>query len=166
MNNQSSKKYDAQYHVAYKSFPGKHLFAVSAKIEMRKIENRNIFADTVFLEFTEDFSSGGNAKVAMKVTSHDLRSMYYAIRELLKHGKSSYRKFTDPVKAGNTGTKNELTFGMENKENKSMTYYLNYLSGTKRIGCGYDAYSMTSLSDALLLIAEETDKALFYYQRS
>jgi len=166
MNSNSAKKYDAQYHVAYKSFPGKNLFAVSAKIEMHRKEPRNVYTDVVFLELTEDFSGGGNKKITMKVTAHDLRAMSYGIRELLKNGKSSYRKFTDPSKAGNEGNKNQLSLGMLVNDDKIPTYYLNHLSGSKKLGFGFDAYSIASISDALLLIAEETDKALFYYQRN
>lgn len=115
---------------------------------------------------TEDFSSSGNKKNIMKVTAHDLRSMSYGIRELLKNGNSSYKKFTDPTKAGSEGNKNQLSLGVLANDDKASTYYLNYLSGNKKLGFGFDAYSIASISDALLLIAEETDKALFYYQRS
>lgn len=159
------KKYDVQHHVAYKSFPGKNLFAVSSKIEGVNNRDRLVYSDVIFLEFTEDFTNGGNTKSVMKVTAHDLRSMSYGLRELLKNQKSSYKKFTDPNKAGGTGSRNELNLAHELKDGKAPVYYINMLSGNKKIGCGFDAYSIAALSDALLLIAEETDKAMFYFQR-
>ncbi|MDD4969900.1 MAG: hypothetical protein PHT07_10780 [Paludibacter sp.] len=152
-----NKRYQEQHHVAYKSFPGKHLFAISIKIEKKN----NAYSEAVFLEFIENFSEGNNKKVSMLVTSSDLRAMSYGIRELLKHGKSSFKKFTDPTKAGNDGNKNELTFAVDTKS----TYYVNYASGNKKIGCGFDPYAFAALSDTILLLAEECDKALYYYQR-
>lgn len=159
------KKYGEQHHVAYKSFPGKHLFAVSAKVERIDSGDRSIYVDVVFLEFTEDFASGGTNKKAMKVTAHDIRSLSYGIREMLKSGKSSYKKWTDPHMAGIDSTKNELSLAMDQKDGRPPSYYINLSTGDKKIGCGFDAYAMASLSDALLLIAEETDKAMFYFQR-
>lgn len=162
------KKSDVvQHHVAFKSFPGKNLFAVSAKVEkINSANERPVCVDVIFLEFTEDFASGGMTKKVMKVTSHDLRSMSYGLRELIKNGKSQYRKFTDPNLAGRNGSKNELNLGIEQKDGKPASYYINLVTGGKKIGCGFDAYALAALSDALLLIAEESDKALFYHQRS
>jgi hypothetical protein len=155
-----NKKYDKQYHVASKSFPGKNLFVVSAKIEYKKF-----YSDAVFLEFTENFSEGNNEKTVMLVTANDLRALSYGIRELMKNGKSNFKKYTDPARAGGEGAKNELNIGLLNEAGKT-TYYLNYSSGSKKIGCGFDPYLFVALSDTLLLIAEECDKALFFYQRS
>lgn len=150
-----------RHRVAQKIFNGKNLFVISSWIEEALTDaGWKIYEDVVFFEFTEGYDT--NKKVIMALSSSDLRSMVYGIRELLKNGETSYRKFTDPKLAGGSGAKKEISFAKDEKKN----YYINLTSGVGKVGFAFDVYAFAGLIDSLILIAEETEKALYWYQRS
>lgn len=150
-----------KYRVAHKSYTGKHLFAISAWIEEELLEKHRVYSDVVFFEFTELYDA--KSKSVLALTSGDMRSMVYGVRELLKTGKTQYEKYTDPNLTGANGKKKQISFG---KTENPINYFINFTSGNTKISFSFDTYAFAGFADSLSLIAEETEKALYYYQRS
>lgn len=149
-----------RHRVAQKVFNGKNLFVISAWIEEELADSGwKIYEDVVFFEFTEGYDA--KKKVSMALSSSDLRSMVYGVRELLKNNKTDYRKYTDPKLAGGTGAKKDISFAKDEKG----SYYINLSFGAVKVGFAFDVYAFAGLVDTLSLIAEETEKVLYWHQR-
>lgn len=151
-----------RFRVAHKSYTGKNLFVISSWIEEELIGTHRAYSDVVFFEFTELYEA--KSKSVLALSSSDMRSMVYGVRELLKTGKTQYEKYTDPNLAGTSGNKKKITFGKT--EGAINYFFINFTSGAMKIGFSFDTYGFAGFADSLSLIAEETEKALYYYQRS
>lgn len=152
--------------VAQKGFNGKNLMTISCYIEEQILFDRSpkdsVFSDIIFMEFTPDYVA--KEKEVMLVNSIDLRSMAYAVKETLKLGSSPYKKYSDPKKAGASGSRKDITFAKKEGGDAPL-YYINLTTGAKKIAFSFDTYAFASFSDMLVLLAEETEKALYSLQR-
>lgn len=148
-----------KFRVAKKSYQGKNLLAISAWVEEKAAGDGMVLSDLIFLEFTENYEV--TKKHSLRVTASDLRAMAYAVKDLLKNGETKYRKYTDPKLAGGSGPKNEISMMRHDKGG----YYINLTAGETKIGHQFDAFEFIAFADSITLIAEETEKALYYHQR-
>lgn len=148
----------ALFLVGQRGFSSKHFLQISSYIETNTKEEPKRYSDTVFIEISPEYVRKN--KIALSVGAIDLRNMGYAIKECLKNQKSSYIKFTEPSRGGFAGERKSLSFALDDK-----TLYLNIESGGKKIGMGFDFYNAASFADIITLMAEETEKKLYQYQR-
>lgn len=149
-----------KFRVGQKIFNGKNLLVFSAWIELEKKERAEIISDVVFIELTEGYVA--EKKLVMKVVANDIRAMTYAIKELIANGETKYEKYTDPKLAGTDGAKNKLSFG----KTEDGTFYFNLSSGGTKVRFPFDTYHIRAFVDSLTLIADETEKALYWHMRS
>lgn len=102
----------------------------------------------------------GGAKVSMLFRPLDLRALSIACRELIREGRSDYRKHTNPSLAGGSGDKKMLA--LIQKDGK---YYINISNGSKNFGYQFDRYALAGFSDSLKLLTDELEKTTYLYQR-
>lgn len=140
--------------LAFKAFRAKHFLEVSAFVELEDKGKYTHYEDVVFISCSAEYDR--NTTITMQIRNLDLRALAYGIKEILKNGKSSYVKYTDPRAAGGAGNKKSLTLG-----NEKSTIYINFNDKTNNIAFGLDAYSMAALADTITLIADVADKKIF-----
>lgn len=146
------------YMVGQRGFSSKHFLQISSYIETNDEQHPKRYTDTIFVEIAPEYVRA--KKIALSVGALDLRNMAYAIKECLKNHKSSYIKYTEPARGGFEGQRKSLSFAVQEK-----TLFLNIESDGNKIGMGFDFYSAISFADTITLLAEETEKALYRYQR-
>jgi hypothetical protein len=143
--------------LASKSFRAKHYLEINAFVEVENKERYTQYEDVVFISCSADYDRA--KMITMQVRNIDLRALAYGLKEILKNGTSSYAKYTDPKAAGGTGNKKSITLGKD----KGM-FYINFNDKTNAIAFGFDAYSMASLADIIILMAEVADQKIFAMQ--
>lgn len=148
-----------KHRVALKNYTNKNLLAISAWIEEENKMGTIYFSDVIFIELTEEYDAG--KKESMLIDATELRKMNHAVRELLRTGETSYEKWTDPTLAGGTGPKKKLSFMKSDDGN----YFLNLTVGSKKLRFIFEKYSMIAFAESILLVAEEAEKILYYFQR-
>lgn len=147
-----------RFKVAQKGFTSKNYFEISCNIEIDRSGPYPIASDLIFFEISPGYKR--NKALRMKLGTIDLRNISLAIKECLQKGETKYRKYTDPTLAGGSGKKNEISIAIDDK-----TLYVNIKSGDEKIGFGFDFWSATSAANMITLMAEETERALYRYQR-
>lgn len=146
------------HRVATRSYSGRHLLEIGCVIEQKTINGSQNFSDVVFFEMSPEYNRA--KRITMQLGAIDLRCLGYALKEMVKNGSSRFNLFTDPKTAGRSGEIKSLTLG-----SKETTLFINLSSGRTEIGFSMNAHFAAALSDALTLLAEETEKALYHHQR-
>lgn len=147
--------------VAQKGFSGKNFLEVTCYIEIDASNPKYTrLKETIFVEQSINYNRSN--RVIMTLSTIDLRGLVYSMKECFKNGSTDFKKYTDPKLAGGSGDKKELSIAKGDKG-----FYLNMSEGAKKSGYGIsDAHILLAMADAFLLMAEETEKALYYYQRN
>lgn len=146
--------------VAQKGFSGKHFLEVSCYIEFIKMEKYTRLDDLIFIELSPNYDRTKSIK--MRLGTIDLRSIAYGLKEILRGSiEVGYKKYTDPKLAGGSGSKNEL-----NIRKQDHGFYINFFNGSTPVGFTMDKYTTASMADSFNLMAEETEKAIYYHQRN
>ncbi|MEA3373708.1 MAG: hypothetical protein U9Q62_08475 [Campylobacterota bacterium] len=136
------------FRVAKRSFNSKNVLNIGAVIE----KDEHSINEVIFVEVAEY----GGRGIVMKFTAIDLRALTYAMRTVLKTGASSYLKHN---RSGDT--KSELWVHKGEKSG----YFINAKkTGKGALGVQFDQYRWVALIDSLSLLADETEKALYFYQ--
>lgn len=136
------------------------LLTVTAVLE--KDTEKNIYKRIIYIALSP--GGGGSydthRQVKMKISTFDLRSLSFALKELAKNGVSNYQKYTDPSKRGNnTQSVKKVLFVA--KDSTKSNYFINISSGNDKVGAMFDIYGIMSLSEQLTEIAKRVDD-IFY----
>jgi len=149
--------------IAHYGWNSNGIFLVTASLEWRE----TFWKDVVILEVREGVTANGRRSysketgIRMLGDATDLRALAHAIRGLVSHRQSTFKKFTDPSRAkqgAGGGKEKMLTLGYANGK-----FYVN-MSQHKKIGVFYDAFTMLAMADQLQHIAECLELALFRRQ--
>jgi len=156
--------------IAYRGFSSQSLIKVTAMVEYLTYAN-----EIIFVEFCEGTKSANGFKyntenpIKMSFSAIDLRTLAYAMREILKTKQDSgYEKITK-----SDGLMKKVTVGFtskasQNDQNKIIeTFYINGTLVQKnfKVGISFSKWEMASFADSLMLIADETETALYKHQR-
>ena len=155
------------YKIAQKAYNSKNLFNIVAYIEQTITEEQNrYFKDLIYLEFIPGTSSGynNNARISIKYSATELRSLSYALKELYKLKESNYVKFADASLSSETPSNDKKKITLLHDSNKNF-YYINISQGSTKIGIEFDRYSILAKSDEMGEIAALVDSSLYRFQR-
>lgn len=134
------------FRVARREFTAKNALNFGAVIER---DGKSI-KEVVFVELSEY----GQRGITLRFDALELRALGYAIRALYKSGASSFTKG-----AGTDGSQKRLWVTKGDKG-----YFINAREGERMVGFQLDAYRWIALADAVMLLADEVEKALYRVQ--
>lgn len=151
--------------IAYYGWNSNGIFLVNATLEWKD----GYWKDVVFFEMREGVGRGNQrtysreSGIRMLGDATDLRALAHAIRGLVAHRQSTFKKFTDPSRAKATtggGRQKMLTLGCQEGR-----FYIN-MSQERKISVSYDAFTMLSMADQIERIASRLEDALYSKQHS
>jgi len=131
--------------VCQRIYNKKNLLIINAHIE----EKENI-KERIFFEFYQNYDRSKAVKMVLNIT--DLRAFVYALKEVAKTGKTEWKKYTE-----SNGIKKQISLNFQ---------YINATDGKLNIGIAFsNIHEILAVADDFTSIANETEKALFNYQR-
>lgn len=156
MNNNEKQK----IFIASKGYAAQSLINITAMVEWGTFPK-----DLVFVNFRPGITTGKHTKydeekeISMLFDSIELRSLSYAMKEILKVKEDcGYKKFTS-----SQGENKMLSLGFD-KDNTTEHYYINFYVNKKQEGkVIFSKWEFASYSDAIVLIADELDKSINRY---
>ena len=132
--------------VCQRIYNKKNLLIINAHIE----EKENNIKERIYFEFYQDYDRSKAIKMVLGIT--DLRAFVYALKEVVKTGKTQWKKYTE-----SKGVKKQISINNQ---------YINATDGSLNIGIAFSSiHEILAVADDFTSIANETEKALFNYQR-
>jgi hypothetical protein len=144
--------------IASKSFSSKHYLEISCFAESVDMGTYARIDEAIFFEISQEYDR--NRRISMQLKSIDLRSMSYALKEIIKTGSTQWIKYTDPSTAKAQGSKKSISLKADGK-----TIYLNVSSANMLISFGMDYYYTASFADCIALLAQELECEIYKIQR-
>ncbi len=150
-----------KYPIAYRGFSSQSFISFSAFLEYKSYAK-----DIIFVELRKGHKDGNvyrydkqNA-INMLFNAIELRALSYAMKEILKHKSNDlgYKKFT------NSGVSNDLYLGYGAADGTE-GFFINAKSSGRVISVKMDKWEFASLADTLMIIADDTERALYKFQR-
>jgi len=150
-----------KFPIAYRGYSSQSFISVSSFLEYESYAK-----DIIFVELRNGIKENNMYRydkknsIIMLFNAIELRALSYAMKEMLKRkdNELGYKKFT------NSGSVSELYLGYGNSEGKE-GYFINAKSSGKTISVKAEKWDFASLADSFSIIADDTERALYKFQR-
>lgn len=159
------------YKIGGIAFNSSSFIGFSANIEQVPHENSFYFKEAIYMEAKK--SVGGNVKkyedrgIGVLFSSLELRALAYAIKEIVKTPiNANGQKNIEYEKFSSSDTIKKVFLGFSNQK-----YYINVHAGKrgddghKEVSVSSDKYKLLAFADKLIILAEETEREFFKYER-
>ena len=166
------KSYGDKIFIGYRGFSAQSLLTVTSFIEYSSFATDLIFFKMCLGKKQQNGkfaynTNNGNECIKMSLNAISIRALAYAMKEIIK-AKSNELGYEEITKSD---CMKKITLGYVIKDNngkKEDVFYINTInidSGLK-INISMNKWEMVSFADSLMILAEETEKMLYKFERS